>query len=120
MSILKLFVMFSSGLSSVCHFGHDGEIIEVTRDQGHAVVPAGRTGGGTASRVPFAYPVVLLRIYKTVAVLCHSYGLRPLCGFTILNGANVIEARVADEGDNRRGQRCRRRCLQGHEWRGSG
>ena len=28
MSILKLFVMFSSGLSSVCHFGHDGEIME--------------------------------------------------------------------------------------------
>jgi hypothetical protein len=27
MSILKLFVMFSSGLSSVCHFGHDGEIM---------------------------------------------------------------------------------------------
>ncbi|MDT5288551.1 MAG: hypothetical protein QOF88_3440 [Mycobacterium sp.] len=23
MSILKLFVMFSSGLSSVCHFGHE-------------------------------------------------------------------------------------------------
>jgi hypothetical protein len=28
-SILKLFVMFSSGLSSVCHFGHDGEILGV-------------------------------------------------------------------------------------------
>jgi putative effector of murein hydrolase LrgA (UPF0299 family) len=30
LSILKLFVMFSSGLSSVCHFGHDGEIVGVT------------------------------------------------------------------------------------------
>ena len=30
-------------------------------------------------------------------MICHSYGLRPLCGFTIVNGANVIEARVADE-----------------------
>jgi hypothetical protein len=29
MSILKLFVMFASGLSSVCHFGHDGEITGV-------------------------------------------------------------------------------------------
>jgi hypothetical protein len=26
-SILKLFVMFASGLSSVCHFGRDGEIM---------------------------------------------------------------------------------------------
>jgi hypothetical protein len=49
LSILKLFVRFSSGLSSVCHFGHDGEIMGVIRDRGHAVVPAGRTGGGTAS-----------------------------------------------------------------------
>ena len=39
LSILKLFVMFSSGLSSVCHFGHDGEIMGVIPRSGTRCVP---------------------------------------------------------------------------------